>query len=297
MTFQLLATGGIVQVWNQATAQPTVVYEGRGPIVVQPLDPSQPTNLQEKGIYRGSFKFSNLGGTLRIVNYVNYDEYVRGVIPLEMLGGWHLEAYKAQALAARSYAFTSYRGGSADYDVSDDQSDQCYGGVQMRNGRQIETPITDQAASLTASKIVTFQGQPVRTYFASSSGGYTKAFGCWNNNVVRSGGTWACSPTSPGLTAVPDPADLRVSTPSTNPRASWSVTFTGTQIQNAILRCNQVDIGSLQAVDVSNQSPANVGHVVSVRIFGSFANVDLRADQFLSGCLGLRSTLVRLAAF
>jgi len=34
-----------------------------------------------------------------------------------------------------------------------------------------------------------------------------------------------------------------------------------------------------------------------VRIFGSFANVDLRADQFLSGCLGLRSTLVRLAPF
>ncbi|TMG38459.1 MAG: SpoIID/LytB domain-containing protein [Chloroflexi bacterium] len=297
VTFQFLATRGIVQVWNQATAQPTIVYEGAGPVVAQPLDPSVPTNVQEKGVYRGNFKFSNLGGTLRIVNYVNYDEYVRGVIPLEMLGGWNLEAYKAQALAARSYAFTSYRGGSSDYDVSDDQSDQCYGGVKMLNGRQIETPITDQAAALTASKIVTFQGQPVRTYFASSSGGYTKAFGCWMNNVVRSGGTWACSPTAGGLTAVPDPADLRVSAPSTNPRASWSATFTGTQLQSAILRCNQVDIGSLQAVDVSNQSPANVGHVVSVRVFGSFANVDLRADQFLTGCLGLRSTMVRLSPF
>jgi len=297
VTFQFLATRGIVQVWNQATAQPTIVYEGTGPVVAQPLDPSVPTNVQEKGVYRGNFKFSNLGGTLRIVNYVNYDEYVRGVIPLEMLGGWNLEAYKAQALAARSYAFTSYRGGSSDYDVSDDQSDQCYGGVKMLNGRQIETPITDQAAALTASKIVTFQGQPVRTYFASSSGGYTKAFGCWMNNVVRSGGTWACSPTAGGLTAVPDPADLRVSAPSTNPRASWSATFTGTQLQSAILRCNQVDIGSLQAVDVSNQSPANVGHVVSVRVFGSFANVDLRADQFLTGCLGLRSTMVRLSPF
>src|SRR5207253_2549440 len=197
----------------------------------------------------------------------------------------------SRRLAARSYALASYRGGSSEYDVSDDQADQCYGGVKMLNGRQIETPITDQAAALTASKIVTFQGQPVRTYFASSSGGYTKAFGCWMNNVVRSGGTWACSPTAGGLTAVPDPADLRVSAPSTNPRASWSATFTGTQLQSAILRCNQVDIGSLQAVDVSNQSPANVGHVVSVRVFGSFANVDLRADQFLTGCLGLRSTM------
>jgi len=295
--FQIIARNGLVQVWSN-WGTPAPVFAGLGPITVTPIDAGQPITFAQKGgTYRGNLRFTNLGGTLRVINAVNYDDYTRGVIPLEMPTSWHIEALKAQALAARTYGYNSYKGAARDYDVSDDQSDQCYGGVKMLNGRQIETPITDQAAALTASKIVTFQGQPVRTYFASSSGGYTKAFGCWMNNVVRSGGTWACSPTAGGLTAVPDPADLRVSAPSTNPRASWSATFTGTQLQSAILRCNQVDIGSLQAVDVSNQSPANVGHVVSVRVFGSFANVDLRADQFLTGCLGLRSTMVRLSPF
>jgi hypothetical protein len=58
-----------------------------------------------------------------------------------------------------------------------------------------------------------------------------------------------------------------------------------------------VDIGGLQAVDVSNQVPVNVGHVIGIRIYGSFGSVNLRAQDFLQGCLGLPSTMVRLAPF
>ncbi|MDE3113211.1 MAG: SpoIID/LytB domain-containing protein, partial [Chloroflexota bacterium] len=179
VTVQIQAIGGVVKVFDQATPTPTLVYQGAGPIVTVPLDPTKPTDWLEKGWYRGNFRFTNLGDTLRVIDVVNYDDYVRGVVPLEMLTNWALEAYKAQAIAARSYAYTSYKGGARDYDVSDDQSDQCYGGVQMASGRAIETAITNTAVDQTLGMFAEYGGQPIRAYFASSDGGYTESIGCW----------------------------------------------------------------------------------------------------------------------
>src|SRR5580765_938515 len=116
------------------------------------------------------------------------------------------------------------------------------------------------------------------------------------NNVVRSGSSWVCSSGQPYLAPVPDPADRAVASPA-NPRASWTVTLTGQQIREAVIRCNGIDIGTLQAVDLSNRSVPVVGHVISVRLIGSATSVDLQAEQFLRTCLALRSTMVRLTTF
>ena len=234
---------------------------------------------------------TSLGGTLRVVNVLTWDDYIRGVIPLEMPTTWHPEALKAQAYAARSYGYNSYNG-SADYDVSDDQADQCYG------GSRVEVASTNAAVQATAGKLITYNNAAIRAYFASSNGGYTLPYGCFGNRVVRSGSTWACTPdpNQPFLGAVPDPADRAVNSPA-NPRASWTVTFTGQQIRDAVIRCNGTDIGTLQAVDLSNRSVPVVGHVISVRLIGSFGSVDLQAEAFLRTCLALRSTMVRLTTF
>src|SRR5260221_10909928 len=78
--------------------------------------------------------------------------------------GWHLEAYKAQALAARSYGFTSATP-TRDYDVRDDQSDQCYGGAT------VETTAGNAAVTAALGKGITYNGAAIPAYFASSSGG------------------------------------------------------------------------------------------------------------------------------
>jgi peptidoglycan hydrolase-like amidase len=288
--FQLVARAGIVEVWAN-WGPVTLVYSGPGPISVEALDPTQPLGfIQKGGTYRGNIRLTNLGGTLRVINVVTYDDYARGVLPLEMPTSWHAEALKAQAYAARTYAYTAYKGGARDYDVTDDQADQCYGGTR------VEVPSSNTAVTATSGKVITYQGASIRAYFASSNGGYTLSDGCWMNNVVRSAGTWACSAGQPYLAPVPDPADRAVAAPA-NPRASWTVTFTSDQIRSAVLRCGGPDIGALQGVDVSNQVPPGVGHPISVRVFGSWANADLRADDFLRNCLGLRSTMVRLNPF
>src|SRR5436309_2339443 len=270
---------GVVEAWSSNTATPTIVGTFTS-VAVVPLDPGNPLRFVQKdqldgrpGFYRGNLRFTNLGNTLRAINAVSYDDYVRGVISFEMPNTWAAEALKAQAYAARSYAYASYRGVARDYDVSDDQADQCYAGVTA------EGPRTDLAVALTAGKIVTWNNAPVKTYFASSSGGYTKDFGCWGTRVVRSAsGTWICTPdaSQPFLAAVPDPADRLVSAPA-NPRASWSVTFNSSQIANAVICAGGPNIGVLQGVDVTNRFPVDVGHAVSIRFYGSAANADVPA--------------------
>ena len=288
-SWRFVAKPGGVEVWDDS-GTPRLVRVVPSAVVI-PLNAGQPLGFAQKGIYRGTLRFTSLGGTLRVVNILSWDDYIRGVIPLEMPTTWHPEALKAQAYAARSYGYNSYNA-SADYDVSDDQADQCYG------GSRVETAATNTAVTATAGKLITYNNAAIRAYFASSNGGYTLPYGCFGNRVVRSGGTWVCTPdpNQPYLGANVDPADRAVTSPP-NPRASWTVTLTGAEIRAAVLRCNGVDIGSLQSVDLSNRSVPVIGHVISVRIIGSAASVDLHGEQFLRTCLALRSTMVRLSPF
>ena len=207
-SFQIAATGAGVAVYDQSTPTPTLRYSGPGPVTLVPADASQPITLQEKGeFFRGKLQFKNDGGgNLRVVNFVGYDDYVKGVIPKEMPTGWHPEAYKAQALAARSYGFTS-TAPARDYDVRDDQSDQCYGGAT------VETSASIAAVIATAGKVITYNGAAIRAYFSSSSGGYTVAVGCWNHGTT-------CAPSDPWLVSVADPADLLVQIPYANKHAT-----------------------------------------------------------------------------
>ena len=94
-------------------------------------------------------------------------DYVRGVVAKESPASWPIEALKAQAVAARSYAIStaSHRG---TFDVFDDTRSQAYGGVGA------ETPKTDQAVSATHLQVVLYQGKVAQTFFFSTSGGHTE---------------------------------------------------------------------------------------------------------------------------
>src|SRR2546430_2388791 len=211
--FQFIAKNGIVEVWAN-WAPPRLVYSGPGPIVVAPIDATQPLGfIQKAGTYRGSIRFTNLGGTLRVINVVTYDDYVRGVLPLEMPTSWHPEALKAQAYAARTYSYTAFKGTARDYDVTADQADQCYAGTRLH------VTSSNTAVTATSGKVITYQGASIRAYFASSNGGLTLSRGCWVDNVGRSGSSWASSSGHAYPPPVADPACRAVAAP-VNPRRS-----------------------------------------------------------------------------
>ena len=129
---------------------------------------SNPVKLNGKA-YRGRIEvFVNSKGTLTVVNVVPLEEYLLGVVPAE-LSLPHLEAQKAQAIAARTYAVANINGyGSKGFDMLPTVWSQVYKGVS------IETAMGTRAVNETRGQIATFDGKPIMAYFTSTCGGRTE---------------------------------------------------------------------------------------------------------------------------
>lgn len=119
--------------------------------------------------YRGRIEvFVNARGTLNVVNVVPLEEYLLGVVPAE-LSLPHLEAQKAQAIAARTYAVANVNGyDTQGFDMVPTVWSQVYKGVS------IETKIGTQAVRETGGLIATYNGKPIMAYFTSTCGGRTE---------------------------------------------------------------------------------------------------------------------------
>ena len=160
---------------------------------------SGPAGLNTGGrSYRGVLDLRRGSAGVNVINVVNLEQYVRGVVAWESPSQWPLEALKAQAVAARTYAITTSKGGDG-WDQYADVRSQVYGGISA------ETPSTDRAVAETSGHVVTYGGAPVVTYFFSTSGGRTEDV----ENV------WAGASRSPWLRSVEDPYD------ATSPRHRW----------------------------------------------------------------------------
>jgi stage II sporulation protein D len=127
-----------------------------------------PVRLNGKA-YRGKLEvFVNARGTLTVVNVVPLEDYLLGVVPAE-LSLPHLEAQKAQAIAARTYAVANVNTyGNKGFDMVPTVWSQVYKGVA------IETKIGTQAVRETSGLIATYQGKPIMAYFTSTCGGRTE---------------------------------------------------------------------------------------------------------------------------
>ena len=125
-------------------------------------------------VWRGQVRFVPGAGaaTGRAIDYVAMDQYVQGVVPRESPSGWHMEALKAQAIAARSYAYGAAASGSILYCTT---SSQMYNGASCGDASHNvhETARTNQAVSETANEVVVYGSKVVQTFFSSSSGGRT----------------------------------------------------------------------------------------------------------------------------
>ena len=129
------------------------------------------TLVAGKGRYRGRVEvFPNRQGRLTVVNTLDLETYLRGVVPKEM-GAWAypaIEALKAQAVAARTYAYVNLgKRGKEGFDLVDTVADQVYGG---RDGEQA---LTDRAILETAGMIATYGGKPIQALFMANAGGAT----------------------------------------------------------------------------------------------------------------------------
>lgn len=117
---------------------------------------------------------------LQVVNYIELEDYIKGILYHEVSHYWPIEALKAQAVACRTFALSQMRENAAkDYDVTSDIYSQVYGGKASERYR------TNKAVRETKSEILTFAGEVFPAYYHATCGGYTEdASLLWNINIA-----------------------------------------------------------------------------------------------------------------
>ena len=226
--------------------------------VLRVLGASGLVSVAGKGTYRDVIEYRpGASGGVTAVNKVELENYIRGVVPNESPAGWPLEALKAQAVAARSYALGT-GSGSQVFDHYDTVASQVYGGYSS------EHPRTNRAVARTTGQILRHKGEPIVAYFHSTSGGHTE-----NNENVFSGGR-----PLPYIRGVPDPWDRY------SPYHRWRVGY------NARSLGNQLGVGRLKSVRVKRRGVS--GRIVSATFRGRAGRARLHGWNDIRSRLSLR---------
>ena len=192
----------------------------------------------------GGFEYRrSTGGNINVINVVDIDDYVKGVLPYEMNPQWPLEALKAQAVCARTYAlWQSKHYSSYKFDVCNTTDCQVYLGLNQASA------LTDRAAEETAGMVITYDGKYAETYYCSSNGGASESAGnVWLEDL-------------PYLVGKEDPYEGTISIPGYR----WSVSYTWDQLTR-VLQSKGYSIGSVRDAYVSRTTPTgNVAEITFV---------------------------------
>jgi stage II sporulation protein D (peptidoglycan lytic transglycosylase) len=121
-------------------------------------------------LYRGSLEVKWRAGGLIVVNTLDIEEYLYGVVPKETPTQWEMAALRAQAIVARTYAlYKRMRQANRDYDVAAQYiRDQHYEGYGAEHAR------TTQAVDDTQGLVLTCRGELIPAYYHAESAGYTE---------------------------------------------------------------------------------------------------------------------------
>lgn len=225
------------------------------------------------GSYRGRIEVGRYGGrsTLTAVNVVPIEEYLYGVVPYEMPATWPMEALKAQAVCARSYAllkagYHAETDSKRGYRMVDTVQSQVYGGTTHEHAR------SNAAVDATKGQTLCYDNRTVTGYYFSTSGGHTE-------NVED---VWGSA--KDYLQGVPDLYELN---PSKDP---WSISLSESRLAE-LLRTEGKDVGMIQKV-VPEIATAS-GRIYRLKVIGTKGSVSLATDS-LRNVLDLPGTKFKL---
>jgi stage II sporulation protein D len=209
--------------------------------------------------YRGRTLLVPTSGGLTAVNYVDLEQYLYSVLGAEMSANWPLEALKAQAVAARSYAlYKRATAGNSVYDLGTTTKWQVYKGLET------EGKGTLLAVDATAGQVMTYNGQVILAVFHASSGGHTE-------NVED---IWTGS--YPYLRGV---ADYDMGSPG----FEWTKHFSRSELSSLIS-----GVGNVSSMKADRTTPN--GRVMTMIVEGDRGTRRISGND-LRSALGLRSTL------
>ena len=157
------------------------LFSSSAPVTFASDSETTPVRFDDRP-YRGRIEvFTNTRGALTVVNVLGLEDYVKGVVPNELSAGGYplIEAHKAQAIAARTYALRN-RGQfmSQGYDLLPTTRSQVYRGLVSENS------LSSRAVDETRGIVATYNGEPINALYTSTCGGRTEDAGNIFNDAV-----------------------------------------------------------------------------------------------------------------
>ena len=265
-----------VTVTKTGTAEILFEYDGGGDtyLAVEPrATGSQEPQTWFKGYrYYGGFEYdrspSLSGGMINVINVVDLEDYVKGVITYEMSSSWPQEALKAQAICARTFAVYQTKHNSRNFDVC--ASTDC----QVYRGTSASTSASDAAVEATAGLLLYYGGELVEPYYYSSNGGASE----------NSENVWTAA--LPYLRGKADPYEASI----TIPNYSYEKTYTADEL-TSLLQKKGYDIGTVASVKPTYTAMGNIYTIEFTDTAGKSVTVRKESCRLLFSVPSMRFTI------
>ncbi|MDR1301453.1 MAG: SpoIID/LytB domain-containing protein [Treponema sp.] len=298
------------QIWAEMRNGKLVLLDQEGkplivavePVVLEYEEPEHTTlvsgSTAEDRSYRGSIEFRPTQTGITLVNILNIEEYLYGVIPAEMPAYWPGEALKAQAIAARSYTLACL--GEDIRDVPKEKGFDLYGSVLSAAYRGVngEARATTAAVDATRGIYLSAGGKPLKAYYSANHGGYSEdSRSVWGYSTFNAAVPDKLLSSRPG----PLPLDELARWIQDRPRSyssvpnlhssqayRWEKWVAAEEIRSR----NAADGNSLgEILQVTSRGRGISGRINEVEIRGTQGTLRIKGDRIRSRLGGLRSNL------
>jgi stage II sporulation protein D len=239
------AAGGVLRLEGDLLEVPSGVPSIR----MHPVHEERPVYIAGRP-YRGWVEVKVVsGGRVSAINGLPLEDYLLGVVPLEIgpRGPAELAAVEAQAIAARTYAVAQLGGqAAAGFDLFGTVDDQAYGGIAA------ERDESSLAVRRTAGKILLFDGRPIRAYYHSTCGGRTAAI----EEVMD-------REPAPYLQSVSDQAPDGTDYCAASPRYRWTAAWSGIEFDSvsrsglaAVFGISSRELDTVERLEIVERTPS-----------------------------------------
>lgn len=274
-----VSCGGESIEWNRADTYQILPDDARfqkGNIRVEPLEEGGQMRLEsiERGCgtpsYAGTLELRAVSGGMAVINELPVETYLCGVVPSEMPASYELEALKAQAVCARSYAFrqmTSYGYPEYEAHVNDSTDFQVYNNSERQEN-------STRAVAETEGQVVRYKGEIATTYYYSTSCGRTTSLEAWGTDPGGGGGYLQ------SVEVCGEQGDYEKDLPWYRWTAQVPV-----QTLSALVSANTgVQVGTLSSVEVTKRGPGDVA--LQIVASGDAGSVTVDTENKIRGALG-----------
>ncbi len=252
---------------HSSDGQYITTIPGDGSVIIGSQDKNNSIIKVDQDRYRDYITFLNNRANVLIINHIDIENYLFGVLPREIPASSPADALKAQAIIARSYTHTTLKKHINDgYDLCSTTHCQVYGGYEW------EHSATNQAIIHTYGEYITYNGEIINTPYHSNSGGYTESSEkVWGGKL-------------PYLVGVEDRFSLD------SPNSNWTIKLTPRELGDKLV-ANGISIGEVIELKIIGTTDSD--RVEKIKIIGSTGEEVLTGEKLRSiiGASDLKSTL------